>query len=193
MELTRRNIVAGAAALGASAAAGIASIARADEAQAADEQVTTEVADNGDWDDEADLVIAGAGMGGMCCGIQALDDGIENVLICEISKWVGGSTSFAFGTVHVGSAGTDREHYDTFNRGLGNDLGWACVADLGSLHMWLKYGHDLPLNITAAGVTTASEANSHGHDASAPRAHMTNENGEEGPTAPYWFFQCATK
>lgn len=189
MELTRRNIVAGAATLGAGVAAmGAAKLAQADEAQ---DQVATEVADGSDWDDEADLVIAGAGMGGMCCGIQALDDGIENVLICEISKWVGGSTSFAFGTVHVGSAGTDREHYDTFNRGLGNDLGWDCVSDLGSLHMWLKYGHDLPLRITAAGVTSAAEANSHGHDASAPRAHMINEAGEEGPTAPYYFFQQA--
>ena len=200
MELTRRNIVAGAAALGAGAmaVAGLTGKAYADQPTegTADTQVATEVVAagaEGDWDDEADLVVVGAGMGGMCCGIQAIEDGIQNVLICEISRWVGGSTSFAFGTVHVGSAGTDRAHYDTFNRGLGNDLGWACVADLGSLHMWLKYGYDLPLRITAAGVTSAAEAISHGHDASAPRAHMINENGEEGPTAPYYFFQCAVE
>lgn len=192
MELTRRNIVAGGAALTAAAAAGIASAARADE-QAADAAVETAVDTAGDWDDEADVVIAGAGMGGMCAGIQALEDGVQNVLICEISRWVGGSTSFAFGTVHVGSAGTDRAHYDAFTRGLGNDLGWECVADLGSLHMWLTYGYNLPMRITAAGVVSAAEVNSHGHDASAPRAHMINENGEEGPTAPYYFFQKAVE
>ena len=190
MEFTRRNIVAGAAALTASAAAGVAAIAHAEEAEQAEVEAVEAAPE---WDDEADIVIAGAGMGGMCAGLQALENGIENVLICEISRWLGGSTSFAFGTVHVGSAGTDREHYDQFTRGLGNDLGWKCVADLGPLHMWLAYGYGLPMRITAAGVVSAAESISHGHDASAPRAHMINENGEEGPTAPHYFFDCAAK
>jgi succinate dehydrogenase/fumarate reductase flavoprotein subunit len=188
MELSRRDVFKGSAllaagALGASVLAGCSSGGA--EGAGGDSTNT--------WDREADIVIVGAGMGGICAGIQALENGVQNVLIVEISRWVGGSTSFAFGTVHAGSAGRTIETYDAFTQytSAQNGLGAKSVVETGDLQTWLVDELGLPLKITDAGQTSAAEANSHGHDNSAPRAHMITEEGEEGPQAPINFFRKA--
>lgn len=187
MELSRRDIlksgaILAAGAMGATALAGCSSNAAE----------STELANTGDgaWDREADIVIVGAGMGGMCAGVQALENGVQNVLICEISRHIGGSTSFSFGTVHAGSAGTTEETYNAYTQGLGvgHDIGSKSVMETPDLQNWLA-DMGMPLKITAAGETSAAEKNSHGHDNSAPRAHMIDEEGNEGPTGPVNFFR----
>lgn len=71
MELSRRDIlkngaVLAAGVMGATALAGCSSNAA--------EQTALAETGEGSWDREADIVIVGAGMGGMCAGIQALEN-----------------------------------------------------------------------------------------------------------------------
>ena len=76
MELSRRTLVtSGALAAGAAIAASSISAAAADEAAG----------------QAADLVIVGEGMGGLCAGVRAIQNGIANVTIVEVSKWPGGA------------------------------------------------------------------------------------------------------
>ena len=124
MELARRNVIKGAVAtMGAGA---LLSGAKAFSDEAASGQ-------DASWDREADVVVVGAGMGGLCAGLKALDDGIENVVIVEISKWLGGGSSFSAGVIHVGMAGQDRETFDSYTGYLGVDMGFKALMDMGDM------------------------------------------------------------
>lgn len=185
MELTRRNLVTGSALAAGVAAAGIAmnaATARADETAAA--------APAGDWDQEADLVIVGAGMGGLCAGVQALQDGIQNVTIVEISRWLGGGTSFSVGTIHVGSAGTTVEEYDAFTEGEAtSDLSHNIFLQVPDLMEWLST-LDLPIEVTGIGETTEGSGleSEIAAGRNAPTAHMVTEDGTGGVTSCHYFF-----
>jgi succinate dehydrogenase/fumarate reductase flavoprotein subunit len=52
------------------------------------------------WDREVDLLIAGAGPGGMTAGLVAALDGLD-VLICEKSQQIGGTGSTSAGTLWI--------------------------------------------------------------------------------------------
>ena len=59
------------------------------------------------WDRDVDLLIAGAGPGGMTAGLVAALDGLD-VLICEKSQQIGGTGATSAGTLWIpgNSAGT---------------------------------------------------------------------------------------
>ena len=52
------------------------------------------------WDREVDLLVAGAGPGGMTAGLVAAFDGLD-VLICEKSGHVGGTGATSAGTLWI--------------------------------------------------------------------------------------------
>src|SRR6267154_2997607 len=52
------------------------------------------------WDRETDVLIFGAGMGGMTAALIAAHEGFE-VLLCEKTTEVGGTTSTSAGTVWI--------------------------------------------------------------------------------------------
>ncbi len=177
--ITRGELLKG---TGAAAALGLAAagMVGAQTAQAAD-------ADDVAWDMNADLVVVGAGMGGLTAGVQALEDGIENVVIVEISKWVGGGSSFSNGSIHVGSAGTTRDSYQKFSHYQSNtELALASFDACAPLQEWLDQ-FDLPLEIEAAGEGSSNGIST--HDASASRAYMVTEDGERGVKACVNFFE----
>ena len=67
-----------------------------------------------EWDREVDLLVAGAGPGGMTAGLVAALDGLE-VLICEKSQQIGGTGSTSAGTLWIpgNSAGMRAGHADS--------------------------------------------------------------------------------
>jgi succinate dehydrogenase/fumarate reductase flavoprotein subunit len=58
------------------------------------------------WDKEVDLLVFGAGMGGMCAALFGALDGLET-LLCEKTDRVGGTTATSAGTVWIPGAGAD--------------------------------------------------------------------------------------
>ena len=98
--MNRRGFVSGAAvAAGTAAFAGATGVAFADDSMApANHQV-------------ADIVVVGEGMGGLATGVRALQNGVQNVTIVEVSKWIGGGSSFCAGAVHAYGMGKTREDY----------------------------------------------------------------------------------
>ena len=52
------------------------------------------------WDREVDVLIFGAGMGGMCAALFAALEGLD-VLLCEKTDQVGGTTATSAGTVWI--------------------------------------------------------------------------------------------
>jgi succinate dehydrogenase/fumarate reductase flavoprotein subunit len=56
--------------------------------------------DNGRWDLEADLVVVGAGAAGMTAALVGAIEGLE-VILCEKSDLVGGTTATSAGTVWI--------------------------------------------------------------------------------------------
>jgi succinate dehydrogenase/fumarate reductase flavoprotein subunit len=52
------------------------------------------------WDREVDVLVFGAGMGGMCAALIAAHEGLE-VLLCEKTDQVGGTTATSAGTVWI--------------------------------------------------------------------------------------------
>lgn len=136
MEIARRNMLKGAAAMAGAGALAASNIALADEA-AAD---TT-------WDQEADIVVVGAGMGGLCAGLQALQDGVEKVTIVEISKWLGGGTSFSAGSIHVGFGGSDEDEFNQNShfQNVNNPRAYKAFSEIPDLIEWLD-GQGMPLS-----------------------------------------------
>jgi succinate dehydrogenase/fumarate reductase flavoprotein subunit len=68
------------------------------------------------WDEEYDVVVAGAGHGGMTAAVAAADGGAK-VLLIEISSVTGGSTLFSGGYIHSWGL-RNWQDYNTFVRGL---------------------------------------------------------------------------
>jgi len=61
------------------------------------------------WDREVDVLVFGAGMGGMCAAIFAAHESLD-VLLCEKTDQVGGTTSTSAGTVWIpGSSQAKRD------------------------------------------------------------------------------------
>ncbi len=60
------------------------------------------------WDREVDLLVAGAGPGGMTAGLVAALEGLE-VLICEKSQQVGGTGATSAGTLWIPGNSQNRE------------------------------------------------------------------------------------
>jgi len=67
-----------------------------------------------EWDREVDVLVAGAGPGGMTAGLVAALEGLE-VLICEKSQQIGGTGSTSAGTLWIpgNSAGVAAGHKDS--------------------------------------------------------------------------------
>src|SRR5690349_14674439 len=61
------------------------------------------------FDLEVDLLVFGAGMGGLCAALFGAQEGLD-VLLCEKTEQVGGTTATSAGTVWIPeSAGDDAE------------------------------------------------------------------------------------
>ena len=58
------------------------------------------------WDEEIDLLVFGAGMGGMCAALFGAHEGLE-VLLCEKTDQIGGTTATSAGTVWIPAAAGD--------------------------------------------------------------------------------------
>ena len=86
--LNRRDLIASGAAIGAVAL----SVSQAQPARAAD-AIT--------WDREADVVVIGAGAGGLVAGIAAREKG-ASVLIVEKNIDIGGRAMMSFGGLYIG-------------------------------------------------------------------------------------------
>lgn len=166
-ELNRRSFVAG---TGTALAAGVAGLAAAASARA--DEASGDEAPSG-YDYTADVVIAGSGMGGMCAGVQALQDGAGSVIVVEISKWTGGGTSFAYGAIHGGSGGKTIETFDAFTEyGNTSELAHAAYSGFEPLLHWVEEDLQLPVDVN--------------YDT--PFGRMLNADGEGNPTAPRYFF-----
>lgn len=167
MDITRRNLLetAGVAVAGtAIAGAAGASSAQADESQ------------TGDYDYSCDLVIVGSGMGGMCAALQALDDGLQNVMVVEISKWTGGGTALSVGAIHALFSGPTTDTYDAFTQYLAtDDLSHEVYEGLIPLVRWLRDDHGLPV----------LEAT---YEADTPIGWMLTEDEMAGVGSPRYFF-----
>ena len=83
MQISRRNIVAGAATVGAMAAFGMAGCSSKGSGKAESKA------------EEYDIVIVGAGGAGMSAAIAAHDAGVEKVVVLEKEGNVGGNTNFS--------------------------------------------------------------------------------------------------
>ena len=170
MELARRDMLKGAAAMAGAGALLAGTSAMAAESSAA--------SDAGTWDREADLVIVGAGMGGLCAGLQALQDGIENVTIVEISKWLGGGTSFSAGSIHVGFGGSNEDEFNKNShfQNVNNPRAYKAFSEISDLIEWLD-GQGMPLSA----------------DLSVPVASMLDADGNATLDGPHNFFDAFGK
>ena len=86
MVASRRNFIAGAAGV-----AGAAAVAGAVASQARAEEATAPAADY-----ECDVVVAGAGIGGLAAAVASVEAGASTILV-EASGHVGGTSRFAAG------------------------------------------------------------------------------------------------
>ena len=162
--LDRRDFVA--AAVGTALACGAAGVATARPAAAAEEAAS---------DLTADVVIVGSGMGGLSAGVEALQQGVEDVLIVEVSKWTGGGSSWAYGAIHAGSAGKTDETFDEFTQYEGTDeLSHAVFGGFQPLLHWVEDDLKLPVQVN--------------WDIDTPFCHMLNADGVADPTSTRYFF-----
>lgn len=178
MELTRRNLVAGAAAAGI-AAMGAATVSTALADEAATEQAAAP--------QSADLVIVGEGMGGLAAGMRAIQDGIGNVVIVEVSRWPGGGSSLSNGSIHAFGMGNTEELFRTNTRSMStSDLevtSFLAIAD------FLNWVGTLGLPIEIVDPTDHDDLGDRS-DTDLPNGQMLAEDGSRGATAPINFFRA---
>lgn len=167
--ISRRSLVAG----GAAAAATVAAVGAAGNALASESSSSVEEITGQGFDRSADLVIVGAGFGGLCAGLQALDDGVENVTIVEISKWVGGGTAFSEGSIHTGITATNEDEYNaaTGYLNVNNPIGYKAYSSIADLLSWLGE-KDLPFSNDSTEV---------------PHASMLDADGNVSLDGPHYF------
>lgn len=85
-----------------------------------------------------DVVVVGEGMGGLAAGVCALQNGVKNVTIVEVSKWIGGGSSFCAGAVHAYGMGKTREDYLKNTRSQSSsDLALSSFFATGDFMDWL--------------------------------------------------------
>lgn len=178
MELTRRNLVAGAAAAGI-AAMGAATVSTALADEAATEQAAAP--------QSADLVIVGEGMGGLAAGMRAIQDGIGNVVIVEVSRWPGGGSSLSNGSIHAFGMGNTEELFRANTRSMStSDLevtSFLAIAD------FLNWVGTLGLPIEIVDPTDHDDLGDRS-DTDLPNGQMLAEDGSRGATAPINFFRA---
>lgn len=69
------------------------------------------------WDHETDIVIVGAGIGGLTAALKAQQDGAKTIVV-EVNTWTGGGSAYCGGVLQC--SGTSIEAYDA-NTGYMND------------------------------------------------------------------------
>ncbi|NPV08498.1 MAG: FAD-binding protein [Anaerolineae bacterium] len=69
-----------------------------------------------EWDMEVDVVVAGAGHGGLCAAVAAAEEGAD-VLLLEISSKTGGGSAWSGGYIHAMGL-QDWEEYNAHTEGL---------------------------------------------------------------------------
>ena len=178
MELTRRNLVAGAAAAGI-AAMGAATVSTALADEAATEQAAAP--------QSADLVIVGEGMGGLAAGMRAIQDGIGNVVIVEVSRWPGGGSSLSNGSIHAFGMGNTEELFRTNTRSMStSDLEVTSFLAIADFLNWVE---TLGLPIEIVDPTDHDDLGDRS-DTDLPNGQMLAEDGSRGATAPINFFRA---
>ncbi len=173
MELNRRNFVTGTTAIAAASAlaAGTVAAAQADEAAPSEGM-------------SADLVVVGAGVGGLTTGVRALQNGVQNVIIVEASRWVGGGSSFSLGSMHTNGMGSTVESYKAATGYQStSDLALESFVAVDDFFAWIS-AQDLPLMVEEKNESIVAAAGDRG------RARMVAEDGETmGLTACKNFFE----
>lgn len=130
MTITRRNALRGSAALATGITLGIGTAGHAFAAESATPP-------------ETDVVVVGAGMGGLCAGLRAVENGLRCTVV-EVSKWVGGGSSFSSGAIHYNNWGTTEESALEAGRGQNrNELMIQTFLKLPTLLEWLE-SYNLP-------------------------------------------------
>lgn len=172
MEVTRRDMLVKGAAAAAVAGALGAEFAIAGDAQPGQ---------------SADIVIIGEGMGGLTAGMRAIDNGINNVVILEVSKWPGGGSSFSLGAAHANGMGSSEDMYKAATRYQStSDL---AVKSFLAINDVLDYigNLDLPFTVTDP---VDSDAKTAGASTDMKSGKMLNEDGESGLTGCINFFRA---
>ncbi len=72
------------------------------------------------WDHQTDVVIAGAGNGGLSAAASAVDEGKE-VILLEISSIVGGGSAWSGGVIHAWGV-KDFDEYDEYTEGFNDPV-----------------------------------------------------------------------
>ncbi len=184
MELTRRNLVAGSA-----LAAGIAATATLAATSSYAEEATdaAETPSSEGQPTSADLVIVGEGMGGLATGMRALQDGVQNVVIVEVSRWPGGGSSLSNGSIHAFGMGNTEELFRTNTRSMStSDLevtSFLAIAD------FLNWVGTLGLPIEIVDPADHDDLGDRS-DTDLPNGQMLAEDGSRGATAPINFFRA---
>lgn len=171
MELSRKGFVVGSAVAAASIAGTALNLqAKASEAPQA-----------------ADLVIVGEGMGGLTTGVRALQNGIANVVIVEVSKWPGGGSSLSNGSIHAFGMGNTEEKFNLNTRFMStSDLeikSFLAIAD------FLEWVDTLGLPIEVVDPTDHDNLGNRSDD-DLPNGQMLSIDGQRGATSPINFFRA---
>ena len=176
MELTRKQVVLGSGVAAAAAVAGM--VTTAPSAKAAEATPASS---------QADLVIIGAGMGGLTAGVRALQNGINKVTVVEASNWPGGGSSFSNGSIHAFGMGNTEDLYRERSRHMSvSEVATKSFVGISDLIAWVGQ-QGLPIE-TADPKDRA--ATSGGNDDDLPSGQMLSVDGERGATAPINFFRA---
>jgi succinate dehydrogenase/fumarate reductase flavoprotein subunit len=186
MELTRRSLIKDAGIAGAALTAGAVVASQASASEVQDSATDTASAAESDAPDSADLVIIGEGMGGLCAGVRALENGIANVVILEVSKWPGGGSSFSNGSVHAFGMGSTEDDYKQNTQYMSQgDLPMQSFVAITDLIDWLG-----TLGLPAEVAEPQDRATtSGGSNTDMPSLQMLSVDGERGYKAPINFFR----
>ena len=113
MGMSRRSFLKGASVLAGAGVAGMGIVACSPSGEAAEEAAADEATEaastaeefslqTADETVEADVVVVGAGMGGLCAALEASDQG-ANVVLIEANDMLGGATNYAEGMFGAGT------------------------------------------------------------------------------------------
>jgi succinate dehydrogenase/fumarate reductase flavoprotein subunit len=136
-------------------------------------------------DQSADLVVVGEGMGGLCAGMRALQNGVKSVTIVEVSKWAGGGSSFSLGAIHAfGMGSTEEQYLENTRYQSTSQLAIDSFLQMGDLLEWIG-SLGLPIQIQQP---SDANDNTGGQASDMPSGHFLTADGRTGLESCVNFF-----
>ena len=172
MERTRRDFVLGAAAVG-TAAVGAALFGCAPQT-AADGQGSAQAGATGDalaWDEEADVVVVGAGGAGGAAAYAAAKEGVKVIVLESMPNTAFSSTSLCGGYMTLVDSEEQRAEgvKDTPDALVSDLKAWGADIDEDVVRRYGELGHEYSLVLQELGVAKLSEAITKAPGSSIPR------------------------